>query len=370
MLDTPPSPLLSICISTYNAAHLLRVTLGAVLPQVLAAAGRVEVLVVDDGSQDDTPSVIEAARSYGPVSYVRNEKNLGSSANLVTGPTRHANGEFVWSWNQHCLLYPGALDRLLEVLDAQRDLNVLYVNFRCANYPRDWPEQAVGGYAGAMDYLGNQDLESRAVPSWQELVDPKTGVCTQSYAHLIKRSVWTTYWATREVGESYRNALTTYPHTYMLAESVFRQPSYYVGSPLLTIFNGAQSWGDLKGRAKVYLLGYPDLIRTFKRQGWQRDKQIKAERWGAEQAGAIMLQAFREKRGDVTAMLPRYLLRYGTDRGVVRAVWNAFLDSRCCWLARMLVTAGERMARWWEYCFHNCRPARWIRSMLGSNGGA
>lgn len=369
MLDCPPPPLLSICISTYNAADLLRVTLGAVLPQALAAAGRVEVLVIDDGSQDETAAVIEEARRHGPVRHIRNEQNIGPSANLVAGPTRHATGLFVWSWNQHCLLYPGALARLLEVLDAQRRLDVLYVNFRCASYPRDWPAQAVGGYDGPFDYLGNPGLEDRPVREWQELLDVATGVGTQSYAHLIKRSVWTAYWAARDVGESYRDALTSYPHTYMLAESVFRQPSYSISSPLLTIYNGAQSWSRLTSRAKVYLLGYPDLLRAFKRQGWQREKRIAAERWGARQAGDLALLGFRGHDRDVIAIVLRYLWRYGTTHGAVAAVWNAFQQSRSCWLACALDSARHRLDAASAYCFHNCRPARKVRARLRGDRG-
>lgn len=359
-----PQPLLSICITTYNAAHLLRVTLAAVLPQVAAANGRAEVLVVDDVSSDDTPAVIEEARRLGPVRYIRNERNLGSSANLVNGPVRHAAGEFVWAWNQHCLLRPGGLARVLAVLEQQRHLDILYINFRCARYPEQWPAAAAGGYDGPADYPGNPELEDRGLPAWHELVESRTGICTQSYAHLVKRAVWTSYWADREVGVSYRDAPSTYPHTWMLAHTVFPRPSHYVGEPALTIYNGAQSWGDLKSRAKVYMLGYPDLLRAFGRQGLPAGRLAEAQRWGAAQAGTLLREALRDGRRDVLAMFPRYVLRFATNRGVIPALWQAFIESRCCWPARALAAADKRLAAAREYAFRNCRPARWIRSRL------
>jgi len=354
-------PLLSICISTYNAAHLLRVTLGAVVQQVGSTNGRVELLVVDDVSKDNTHEVIEEARKLGPVRYIKNELNLGSSANLVNGPVTHARGEFIWCWNQHCLLYPGALARLLEVLEERRELDVLYANFRCANYPQDWPEQALSGYDGPFDYLANQELENRAVDQWQDLLEARNCIGTQSYAHIVKRSVWTAYWAKRTVGESYRNAITTYPHTCMLAESVMARPSFYIGSPLITIYNGAQSWGDLTSRAKVNMLGLPDLIGIFKRQGLLDERLELAERWASAEVGNLLLQVLRERHRPVLAMLPRYLLTYGCNRGVAEALWKAFLDSRCCWLARAIISGGHRLDRTRDYFLHNCRPARWLR---------
>ena len=354
-------PLLSICLATYNASHLLRVTLGAALPQVAAARGRVELLVVDDVSTDDTPAVVEDARKHGPLRYIRNDKNLGVNGNLVHGPSQHAKGEFIWVWNQHCLLYPGALERLLGVLD-QNHLDVFYANFRCASYPEDWPAEAAGGYDGPFRYLSNPDLENRSITRWQDLLDARNCVCTQSYAHIVRREIWTNYWATHVVGESFRNALTAYPHTCMLVESVFDNPSYYIGAPVITIYNGAQSWGALKSRAKVYFLGYPDLMGILKKKGWTGVKLADAQRFGAEQVGNVVVQALHENRRDVLGMVPLYLWRYGTHHGVVPALWKALLVSRCCWLARTIVATGHGLGKTRKYIFHNCRPARWIRA--------
>lgn len=353
------APILSICLATYNASHLLRVTLGAVLPQVAAAAGRVELLVVDDASSDDTATVVEEFRMRGPLRYIRNEYNLGTNANLVHGPSQHAAGRYIWVWNQHCLIRPGALERLLAVLEAHPNLDVFYANFRCASYPEDWPGDACGGYDGPFHYLSNPDIEDRAVPQWRDLLDAKTCVCTQSYAHIAKREIWSTYWANHAVGESFRNALSSYPHTYMLVESVFNQPSFYIGTPLITIYNGAQSWGALKSRSKVYLQGYPELILLMKQRGWRGQGLTAAMLWGTDQVGRVVLQALVEKRRDVLLMLPTYLWNYGLHSGAIQALWTAFLESRCCALSRAIVQGRHRLKVVKNYLLYFCRPARW-----------
>lgn len=89
-----PSPsvdepgLVSVVIPTYNRAHLL----GPCIESVLAQTYRpIEIVVVDDGSTDETPAL---AASFPPeVRYVR-QANRGVAGARNTG-LAHARGEFV-----------------------------------------------------------------------------------------------------------------------------------------------------------------------------------------------------------------------------------------------------------------------------------
>ena len=74
------TPLVSICIPTYNHAHFLADAIGSALFQ---NERDLEVLVVDNCSTDNTQSVVEAfCRSDVRVRYVRNQTNLGLVGNL------------------------------------------------------------------------------------------------------------------------------------------------------------------------------------------------------------------------------------------------------------------------------------------------
>lgn len=357
-------PLLSICIPAYNGAHYLKIVLEALLPQVQQTGGNVEVLIIDDGSTDNTAEVVEHARYHGQVRYIRNSSNLGSARNIVSGPVQHATGEFVCVWSQHCLIYPGALAKLLLVLTEKRHLNALYINFRCARYPQNWPVGAVGGYSGAYDYLGNEDVRNRDITRWEELLSARSSACTQSYAHIAKRSAWRNYWADRVVGPDFTSVLTTYPHTCTVAETTFGKPSYYIGEPILTIYNGAQWWGSLKSRARVYLHGYPELMRLYARLGCPREKLLEVQAFGTSQAGAIALELFRNSNSEVTTLLAKYICRNWYYKGLASALWRAFIKSECCWLARGCPRWGQWLHRVSQYWFCNCRPARWIRKHL------
>ena len=358
------NPRLSICLATYNASHLLRVTLGDALPQVAATEGRVELLVVDDASTDDTSVVVEEARKHGPIRYIRNKENLGVNGNLVHGPTRHAKGEYIWVWNQHCLLFPGALNRLLDVLGQNQDLDVFYANFRCARYPEDWPEKAEGGYDGPFQYLSNLDTEDRQISRWQDLLDAKTSLCTQSYAHIVRHEIWTNYWQNRTLGESFRDALSTYPHTCMLVESVANDPSFYIGGPLITIFNGAQSWKCK--RANVHLKGIPDLFTYFRRADLPKHKLRDAQGWGRETARAEISAILQNPTPENRSLVWHYIQRYTISEGALLTVCMALLASDAFWFSRFFDRVKAKGTAIISYLFYNCRPARWIRGQIRS----
>ncbi len=80
--------LISVIIPAYNRAHLLSATLHSLLSQTLQAH---EIIVVDDGSTDDTA---EVAASFGPPVRVIRQKNAGPAAARNTG-FRASRGEFI-----------------------------------------------------------------------------------------------------------------------------------------------------------------------------------------------------------------------------------------------------------------------------------
>ena len=68
-------PILSICIPTYNRASCLDKCLEAIVAQ--EEFNRIEVVVSDNCSSDNTPNIVEKySRQYPNIGYYRNTKNL------------------------------------------------------------------------------------------------------------------------------------------------------------------------------------------------------------------------------------------------------------------------------------------------------
>lgn len=82
------NPLVSVVVTTYNQASYIEETLESVFAQTYRSY---EVIVVDDGSTDDTPSRIAPFRDR--IIYVRQD-NQGVAGSRNTG-IRKARGEFV-----------------------------------------------------------------------------------------------------------------------------------------------------------------------------------------------------------------------------------------------------------------------------------
>lgn len=84
------TPLVSVIIPTYRRPHLLVRAINSVLNQTYK---KLEVLVVDDHSQDETPSVVCAIKDPR-VRYVGHDVNKGLPAVRNTG-IRTAQGEYI-----------------------------------------------------------------------------------------------------------------------------------------------------------------------------------------------------------------------------------------------------------------------------------
>src|SRR5260221_13736471 len=83
----------SVVIPAYNESNRIRPTLDEILRYVDEHKWDVEILVVDDGSRDDTPEIVrEYGRTHPQVQLVQNPGNRGKGFSVRNGML-HARGE-------------------------------------------------------------------------------------------------------------------------------------------------------------------------------------------------------------------------------------------------------------------------------------
>jgi glycosyltransferase involved in cell wall biosynthesis len=110
-------PLLTIAIPTYNRARNLRELLSLLFDQ-LATEPRVELIVSDNASSDETPAVIEEFRQLGhSFRYIRNETNTGPDGNILQC-FEQARGKYVWIFGDDDILAADAIGVVTTCLDA------------------------------------------------------------------------------------------------------------------------------------------------------------------------------------------------------------------------------------------------------------
>jgi hypothetical protein len=118
-----PGPTVSVVIPTYNRAALLPFTLDAILAQTCPPQ---EVIVVDDGSADDTPA---ALRRYEPAVRAIRIVNSGDLAARNVG-LRAATCDLVAFCDSDDLWRPTHLETMLELWAAEPRLICGYADFQ------------------------------------------------------------------------------------------------------------------------------------------------------------------------------------------------------------------------------------------------
>lgn len=113
---------MSVIVPTYDRAALIPTALGSILAQSFSD---LEILVIDDGSTDDTEQVVGRLRDRR-LRYHRMPANRGQAAARNEG-LRHARGEFFAFLDSDDRWVPGKLDSFIRVFrDAPSDVGCVY----------------------------------------------------------------------------------------------------------------------------------------------------------------------------------------------------------------------------------------------------
>jgi glycosyltransferase involved in cell wall biosynthesis len=115
------SPLVSVIMAAYNMDRFLPFAVDSVLSQDWPA---LELIVIDDGSTDNTGEVLQAYRADHRVRVIR-QRNAGQTVAKNVG-LRAAGGEYVGFCDADNAWLPGKLSRQVPLLKARRAAGVVY----------------------------------------------------------------------------------------------------------------------------------------------------------------------------------------------------------------------------------------------------
>lgn len=117
--------LLTISIPTYNGSKTISKMLDVLLPQCDA---RVQVLISDNASTDNTKSVIESYRStYPMIKYIRNDRNIGPDSNFLQC-LELAEGKYTLLLSDDDILMENKLSLILSFLNNNESMSLVYLN--------------------------------------------------------------------------------------------------------------------------------------------------------------------------------------------------------------------------------------------------
>ena len=136
---------ISFIMPTFNRGHFIAESIRSITSQMAADD---ELLVVDDGSTDDTPQVLQALGER--FDHIRQE-NAGKSVALNRAMAR-TSGRYVWICDDDDILYPGVVERLFGRIERS-DVGFVfgrYTRFREVDGQREefgtgyWPDLSEG----------------------------------------------------------------------------------------------------------------------------------------------------------------------------------------------------------------------------------
>lgn len=120
------TPLVSVIIPCYNASAFLAETVASVFAQEY---DNVQLVLIDDGSIDDTPAIIAALAERHGKRIVAFCGVNGGAATARNRGLQLANGEFVQFLDADDLLCPGTIGRRLQALQ-QSGADVAYTDWQ------------------------------------------------------------------------------------------------------------------------------------------------------------------------------------------------------------------------------------------------
>lgn len=250
-------PRLSICIATLNRGAFIGETLDSIVGQL---RDDTEIVIVDGASSDNTTEIVgHYTRSDPRVRYVRLQTNSGVDQDYDKA-VDHARGEYCWLMTDDDLLKPGAVDRVLSVLDGCVELVVVNTEVRTVDF---------GGALRDALVAKREDAEYSPEDADQLLADAAHALSFIGCV-VVLRSFWQS-----------RDRIPYYGSLFIHVGVIFqgRTPrTRVIGEPLISIRYGNAMWTP-RG-FEIWMFKWPSLVWSFDGVSpWAKSRICAREPW-------------------------------------------------------------------------------------------
>ena len=251
--------LLTICIVTFNRAAFLEVLLSSILVNfniLETSSVEVDILVSDNASTDTTPDIVERYMKLLPLTYNRNETNLGFDGNLMVA-TRMATGKYIWLMGDDDALIDGSLKYLVRFLELHSEVKYAY-------FPRICTDINLKPLTGIPEpHVMGQDLIFDEGCGMFESVDGQMPTIIFFISStIIEKYIWLS------ALEKYsRDPIFGWSHAKPILEAIFNNRSAILGQPgVLARLENARD-----GSSALWLDSVLAVMISAKRLGFNRN---------------------------------------------------------------------------------------------------
>lgn len=297
-------PKLSVCISTYNRAEWLAVSLrnwARLYPEPLQG---VELFVCDNTSTDHTPDIVQPYLGRPDFSYRRNPTNVGMLGNLRE--TAHAaRGDYIWILGDDDLLLPGAVERVLETINSNPDVGLVYLNYAFTRL--EDARQIVDFDDFFRDSIPIVPPEPNLAGPIREICARNENFFTAIYTLVLRRDHAIGAYSQNTHGRPFSTMLTCIPTTNYVLNHMMEEKGVWLGSPQLVV-NMNVSWMRY---APLWILErIPEVYDVAERRGVSPDDINRWRRHTLPSAVAFFKQIFEhDPEGNAAFIDPARVVR-------------------------------------------------------------
>lgn len=261
---------LSICIPTLNRGSFIGETLESIVSQL---EDGVEVVIVDGGSTDKTEQVVNSFQQTFPnIRYIKRDSAEKKPSN--EGFDRDCNyavelagGRYCWLMTDDDLLMPGAVRKILNVIEKGFAVIVASVEVRNTDLTSVLiPQQPV--ISNDQIYQPNE---------WNQFAVKVGNHFTFVGAFIVKRQLWLSRNREKYFG-------TGFIHIGVIFDEPIKEDVLIIAEPLVSLRYGNAQWTN---RAfQIWMFNWPELIWSFStisdstkqflavKEAWKRPKTL------------------------------------------------------------------------------------------------
>lgn len=274
------TPLLSICIATYNRADYIVETLNSIIPQL---DDDIELLVVDGASSDNTEDVVrKLAQKEERLRYIRLSAKGGVDQDYDKS-VELARGVFCWLFTDDDLLKPGSIAVVKAAIKKDYDLVVVNAEVR---------DRELSAILGRRRII-MQDNKAYTPNSMEHLFVDALNYLSFIGAVVIRRSIW----LNRERGVYFG---TEFVHVGVIFQKPLPGSALIIAEPYIIIRFGNGQWTPRS--FDIWMFKWPKLVWSFKdisdgaklrvtrREPWRNFRNLIKQR----SIGGYTVQSYRQ----------------------------------------------------------------------------
>lgn len=318
----------SVILPTYNRAYLLTRAIRSVLDQQYEP---LQLIIVDDGSTDETPAVVSAIGD-ARIEVVRFERNRGIGAARHEGVSR-ARGEFIAFIDSDDVWLPGKLGLQVRLFQTYPHLDLIFGNYLNINYVAGTQELGFCQTQRSLAKLATKQLEegvSEIVSGFPQAILEGNFIALPSVMFKTKLA--------RAIGNFDQTLSSSEDFEFWWRLAAHGARFAYTEQPLIERHKDSQSITSQTIRFAPHYLRALDLCEQTSRQCGQDDllpalRRAKHRTW----CGLIRAHALEGERQRALRCFAQSL-RYGVSR-------QAFVYSAAALAGPAAIDRAKRMRR-------------------------